>query len=219
MQFQCECFITSNLSGEDPWRLRCQIEYMSVDVPNWYMYLDVPKLDVHKSALFCCPLRNLWEQRMGTSARLKLYSRKLCSSVILIFEFSAEFVFCFRSDAGQNLLLLWVWYEVVLWRMLQRLIQVWHSHIRLLLIGRSDSVAIQIEYWCILCVAFKELALNMHPGRTWSICALKTEWNSLLCGVDDGELLGEYMSLKWWYVPRYPKNWWSKCNFNVNGYS
>jgi hypothetical protein len=33
MQFQCECFITLNVSGEEPWRLGCKIENISVDVP------------------------------------------------------------------------------------------------------------------------------------------------------------------------------------------
>jgi hypothetical protein len=137
---------------------------MSLYVPKIeYVYLDVPKLDVHNSALFSRLLWSLWEQRMGTSARPKFYSKKMCSSVILILVFSAEIMLCFRSDAEQNLRLLWIWYALVLWRMLQRLSLVRHSHIQLLLIGRSDSVAIQIEYLCILCVTFKELGLEYAP--------------------------------------------------------
>jgi hypothetical protein len=56
MQLQCECFTVSNVSGEDPWRLRFKIEC----VPRYplieYMFFDVPKLDVHNFALFCCLL-------------------------------------------------------------------------------------------------------------------------------------------------------------------
>jgi hypothetical protein len=131
---------------------------------NEYMYLDVPKLDVHNFALFCCLLWSLWEQVLDSS-----FIVENCVHKLVLFWNLVQRLCCFWSDAGQNLRLLWVWYEPVLWRMLQRLILVRHSHIRLLLIGRSDSVAIQIEYWCILCIAFKELALeyasgmNMHP--------------------------------------------------------
>ncbi|KAK2374780.1 hypothetical protein QL285_075718 [Trifolium repens] len=36
MQFQSEClFITPDVSGEDSWRLRCKIEYMSLEVPKF----------------------------------------------------------------------------------------------------------------------------------------------------------------------------------------
>jgi hypothetical protein len=38
-------------------------------------------LDVNSSGLFCCLIWSLWELRIGTSARLKLYSQKLFSSV------------------------------------------------------------------------------------------------------------------------------------------
>ena len=34
-QFQCDCFIISNVIGEDPWYLRCTIEYMSLDVAKF----------------------------------------------------------------------------------------------------------------------------------------------------------------------------------------
>ncbi|CAJ2652832.1 unnamed protein product [Trifolium pratense] len=39
---------------------------------------------------------------MGTSARLEPYSQKLCLTVILMLEFSAEIVFCFRSYPGRS---------------------------------------------------------------------------------------------------------------------
>jgi hypothetical protein len=91
------------------------------------MFPNVTKLDVHNFSLFWCLLWRLWEQHIRSSARLLLYSWKLCSSVILILEFSAKIVLCFRSDAGRT---------------------------------------------CVL------------------------------CGVDVGQTLGEYMFINWWYDPR-----------------
>jgi hypothetical protein len=49
-------------------------------------------LDVHGSVLLCCLLWSLWELRIGTSARLKLYSRKLCSSVTRMLEYCRDCV-------------------------------------------------------------------------------------------------------------------------------
>jgi hypothetical protein len=39
---------------------------------------------------------------METSARLKLYSKKLCSSITWILEFSVGIVLCLKFDAGKT---------------------------------------------------------------------------------------------------------------------
>jgi hypothetical protein len=81
-QFQREClFITSNVIVEDPWRLRCKIEYMSLDIHKLNIRISMSLL------MFYCLLWSLWQQRMRTSIRVKLYSRKLCSSVAWMLEF------------------------------------------------------------------------------------------------------------------------------------
>jgi hypothetical protein len=86
-QFQWEClFITSNVIVEDPWRLRCKIEYMSPDIHKLNICISM-SLNLMSLLMFCCLLWSLWQQRMGTSVRVKLYCRKLCSSVAWMLEF------------------------------------------------------------------------------------------------------------------------------------
>jgi hypothetical protein len=93
MQFQCEClFITPNVSGEVLWCLRfITPQSFSFDVltaavctaaaTKLVIFELLALLDIHNSGFFCCFLWSLWEQYMETSARLKLYSKKLCSSI------------------------------------------------------------------------------------------------------------------------------------------